>query len=61
VQQLDWIKACIDQCMMGFELCLQQKLELLAKVLDCGAAASFDDQLWWQGRRRRRRKSSCNL
>jgi hypothetical protein len=30
-QQLDWIKTCIDQYMMGFELCLQQKLSCWPK------------------------------
>jgi hypothetical protein len=31
MQQLDWIKTCIDQCIMGFELCLQQKLSCWPK------------------------------
>jgi hypothetical protein len=54
VQQLDWIKTCIDQGMMGFELCLQQKLSCWPKfwivvqqpalMINCGGREEEDEE-----------------
>jgi hypothetical protein len=54
MQQLDWIKTCIDHCMMGFELCLQQKLSCWPKfwivvqqpalMINCGGREEEEEE-----------------